>query len=638
MRLRPAGPSREVVVDPPRLPEVPRDDMRALVAAAANVRLDANSVFRSQISDKDWQREAWRHYDICGELRFAANRHAAALSQCRIYVAQVDKKGGPGEEVTEERLQSLGETVFGGPAAKAEALRTLGVDFYIGGEAYIVAEGATNPKSDVWYVVTGNQIKKSGTKYEIRRPQVHGGGKAVLEAKKDLLLRAWTPHPRDFDLADSPTRSVLPNLREIERLTQLTFSQIDSRLISAGLLLFPQGTSFPKPNGEPGTLNDLMAMVLEVAKAQLTGTGTAAGLVPIMAEVPADAAQKPEHLKFDTPIQAELKEKLEQAIRRLATGLDIAPEELLGQGDANHWGAWQIDESGIKLFIQPVMSRICDALTQGYLYPALKALGVTEPEGYTLWYDTSPLAVRPNRFEDAVSLYDKGLVDGSEVRKAGNFSDETAPKEKELAAQRAWAAIQLDPTLLQQDAYAKLVGLPVSAPPQPPGMAGPEALPPGPDAGGRDAAIADQLGLPATESGGASPAQQGLTAAGATIPGFGSLLPAAEQMVFRALEMAGGRMLDRRTRGQYADVPRHELHTRIRPTDRAHARRLLEGAFHHTPAMIAHFGHLDPNPYKLQQLLEDYCVELLVRGYAHESDYLETMLATAIGGVHDRAA
>lgn len=627
MRLRPGAPVKvaEPTPEPPRLPERTAD-MRALVAAAATVNLDEGSVFRNRITDQDWQREAWRHYDICGELRFAANRHAAALSQCRIYVAKVDDKGAPGEEVSDVKLQGLAETLFGGPAAKVEALRTIGIDFYIGGEAYVVAEGATNPKSDIWYVVTANQIKKGRSGgFEVKRPQVNGGGKAELKPKRDLLLRAWTPHPRDNDLADSPTRSVLPNLREIERLTQLTFSQIDSRLISAGLLLFPQGTSFPKPNGQPGTLNDLMSMVLEVARAQLTGTGTAAGLVPIMAEVPTDAAQKPEHLKFDTPIQAELATKLEQAIRRLALGLDMDPNELLGQGSANHWGAWQIEESGIKLFIQPVMGRVCDALTQGYLYPAMQALKIDDPEQYTLWYDTSPLTVRPNRFEDAVQLYDKGLVDGDEVRKAGNFSEETKPKDDELAIQRAWAAIQLDPALLQQEAYAKLVGLPTSEPPQPalpPGMGGGEA--PSGGSAGRDAQIQQQLGLPQTESGGASPAQGGLTASA-------GLLPAAEQLVLRALELAGGRMLDRKARGQYADVPKHELHTRIRPTDRAHASRLLAGAFHrHTPTLTAHFPGMDAN--EMAMLLERYTIELLVRGYAHEPEFLQLTLDHALGG------
>jgi hypothetical protein len=621
IRIRPGGGPAQVVDAPVNLtPQMPdrTSDMRALVAAAATIQLDQGSVIRNRISDQDWQREAWRHYDICGELRFAAGRHAAALSQCRLYVAEIDDKGAPGAEVEDDNIQGLAETMFGGPAAKVEALRTIGVDFYVGGECYVVAEGATNPRSDVWYVVTANQIKKTGSQYKVKRPQTQGGGTTELRPKRDLLLRAWTPHPRDQDLADSPARSVLPVLREIERLSQLLMSQIDSRLISAGLLLFPAGTSFPKPNGDPGTISDLMSMVLEVARAQLSGAGTAAGLVPIMAEVPQDAAQKPEHLTFDTPLQTELAAKLEQAIRRLALGLDMDPNELLGQGSANHWSGWQIEESSVKLFIQPVLGRICDALTQGYLIPALKALNVKNPEKYTLWYDVSPLSVRPNRFEDAGVLYDKGLIDGDEYRRSGNFSDDDKPDEEEIAAARAWEAIKLDPSLLQQESYAKLVGLPTSEPPTPAPLMAPDS--PG---GGqsRDQQVAQQLGLPQSDSGGASPAQQGLTASAA-------LLPAAEMAVKRALELAGGRMLTRQNRGQYADVPKHELHTRIRPTDRAHARRLVAGAFTHTGEVASYFS-LDP--FSLEQLLEDYTVELLVRGYAHERGFLQLTLETAVG-------
>lgn len=636
---------RTVVKDPPPVitsppPAVPQG-MQALVAAAAQIKLDEGSVIRAMINDQDWQREAWRHLDICGELRFASNRHAAAVSQCRIYVAELDEKGAPGEETKDERLQVLAETLFGGPAAKVEALRTIGIDFYIGGECFIVAEGATNPKSDIWYVVTANQIKRNGSQYTVKRPQTRGGGHAKLTKGKDLLIRAWTPHPRDNDLADSPTRSVLPVLREIERLTQLEFSQIDSRLISAGLLLFPAGTSFPKADGQPGDLNDLFSMVLEVARAQLTGAGTAAGIVPILAEIPADATQKPEHLTFDTPLQGELKEKLEQALKRLAIGLDIAPEELLGLGDSNHWSAWSIDETGIKLFIQPVMGRICDALTQGYLIPAMQALKIENPEKFTLWYDTSALTVRPNRFEDALQLHERNVIDDAELRKAGNFNDQSAPDKKEMSVQRAWAIVKLKPEMLQQKEYADLLGLPVAAPPPPPPgalgapgapaiAAGPAAGQAAPDAAARDGAIQQQLGLPQTPAGGAGPAQKARKALTASA----ALLPAAEQAVLRALELAGGRMLTGKGRnnhrGQYAEVPRHELHTRISVSSRDHARQLLSGAFGHVGVAASHF---EVSEAELSRLLESYCVELLVRGFAHESDYLQLTLTAAVPDV-----
>lgn len=650
MRLRrePGGPARVVGTaieraEPPRLPVVVADALPALVAAAAQIKLSNDSAGRTLVRDEDWQREAWRQLDINGELRFAANRHAAALSQVRLYVAELDDKGHPGEEAKDPKIQGLASTIFGGPAAKVEAMRSMGLQFYIGGESYIVAEGATDPKSDVWYVVTANNIRKQpGNSYKVKRPSTHGGGWYELDPAKDLLVRTWTPHPRDHDLADSPVRSALPILREIERLTQLTFSQIDSRLVSAGIMAFPRGASFPKKDGTAGNVNDLMSMVLEVAKAQLTGEGTAAGLVPIMIEIPSEAGQAPIHLTFSTPLTSELAAKVEQAIKRLAVALDIAPEEMLGLGDSNHWSAWSIDETGIKLFIQPVMIRICDALNVGYLQPALEALGVADPEKYALWFDASPLTVRPNRFEDANALYDKGLINGAEVRKAGNFSEDSEPDKQELARLRALEIVKLDPTLIQQKAWADLIGVPVSEPPPPPappgmGPDGQPALPGGASTGdpARDAAIADQLGIPQTPSGGASPAQKGLAAAaGWTAPSPTQyMLPGAEQAVLRALELAGARMLTGKgrgsRRGEYADVPRHLLHTRIRPDGYEHARRLVDGAFTYIPELVGHFSAYGFQATDVTRLLEGYVTELLVRGFAHESTMLQAYLDRA---------
>lgn len=661
MRLRrePGGPAKVAEtaierVEPPRLPVAETDSMHALVAAAAAIKLDSGSSMRTVVHDEDWQREAWRQLDLTGELRFAANRHAAALSQCRLYVAELDDKGHPGEEAKEPKVQALAGTIFGGPAAKTETLRTMGLQFYVGGESYIVAEGATDPKRDVWYVVTANKIRKSpGTGFQVKRPSEHGGGWHDLDPQKDLLVRSWTPHPRDNDLADSPVRSALPILREIERLAMLTFSQIDSRLVSAGVMAFPRGSSFPKKDGTSGNVNDLMSMMLEVAKAQLTGAGTAAGIVPIMIEIPAEAGQAPIHLTFSTPLTAELAQKVEQAIKRLAVALDIAPEELLGLGASNHWSAWSIDETGIKLFIQPVMIRICHALTIGYLRPALEALGVADPEKYTLWFDASPLTVRPNRFEDAVALQEKGIINDAEVRKAGNFSDDSAPTKQDLARLRALEIVKLDPTLIQQKPWADLIGVPVSEPPPPPappGM-GPDGQPVGPDgqpvdpAAQRDTQIQAQLGLPQTPSGGASPApaQAGRKALAAAA-GWGApsrvdyepadlLLPGAEQVVLRALELAGARLLTGQGRGSrrhtYADVPKHLLHTRVHPDDREHARRLVDGAFTHTAALCGHFAAYGFQATDVTRLLEGYVTELLVRGFAHEPHLLRATLARA---------
>ena len=631
MALRRSAPAKttEIVEYDTALPEVYAGTLQALVAAAAQVQLDEGSVIRRRISDEEWQREAWRHYDICGELRFAANRHAGALSQCRLYVAELDESGQPGKEATDQKVARLIDGIFGGPAQKAEYLRALDVQLYVGGESWIIGESAAKRKADIWYCVPSGEVKTEGVgKYKVKRPMEYGGGWHVIDPKVDLMMRVWTPHPRKYDLADSSVRSTLPVLREIERLSMLTFSQIDSRLISAGLLLLPQNVSFPKKDGTPGDISTLLDMILTVAQAQLNGAGTAAGLVPILAEIPEGTGKDIQHVKFETALTNELKDKLDHAIRRLATGLDIDPQELLGMGDSNHWSAWQIDENGIKLFIQPVMTRICDALTRGYLERALKVIGA-DPEKYTIWFDPSPLTVRPNRFEDAFQLYQEGELSGEELRNAGNFTEDDAMSKDELASWRAWQLLKLKPDLLANDEIAKLVGLPKVEPPAPPGGALPPGgdqlgLPPGYDqAQGDNAAAGAQNGraLPSQPSQQQSDGGQ-LTA---------SLLPGAEQVVLRALELAGGRMLDRHSRGKFADVDKFTLHTRIpgvgEPSvTRDRANVLLAGAFSHVPALAAHHGI---NSGELTDLLQRYCVELITRRYPHSTELLRTMLERA---------
>jgi hypothetical protein len=598
---------------------------RSMVAAAAQIKLDGASIQSLKISEQEWQKEAWRLYDLVGEFRFVANRRGHQISRIRTYVAEVDDTGAPGRESNDKDIQALGEGIFGGPAAKAEGMRTVGVQLFVAGECYIVAESATKggddgPEGDRWYVVSPTDIKKESGTLKVKKPASAGGEWYDLKASSDLLIRVWTPHPRKFDVADSPTRAVLPVLREIERLSMLVFSQIDSRLISAGLLLFKQGLSFPN-QGEgnedrPAGINGLMEAIIEAAKASLQGAGSAAALVPIAAEVPGDGAVSDavHHLRFDTPLTGEIKDKLDHAIRRLALGLDAPPETLLGLGSANHWSAWQISEDEIKTQVEPMAIRICDALTTAYLSPGLQAIGKSEDEvdGWTFWFDTAPLAVRPNRFEDALKAWEKGLITNEALLNAGAFdADDEATKKAQLEW-RAWELIKLNPQLVADPQIQKILGLPAIALPAPAGQ--PAALP----------AAEEQ---PAIEAPPEEPTSQETPAQGGE--GFAAMLPAAEQVVLRALELAGGRLLDRRNRGQFGSTPKHDMHTRVQARDRAHAGELLAGAFAHVPTLAAHHGVPAAD---LEWLLRGYCTELLVQGYPHGAPLLRETLKRASRG------
>ncbi len=56
----------------------------ALTAAAVPINLgDAASWQMFKLGDHRWQWEAWRHYDICGEMRFVVNWIGQAISRRR---------------------------------------------------------------------------------------------------------------------------------------------------------------------------------------------------------------------------------------------------------------------------------------------------------------------------------------------------------------------------------------------------------------------------------------------------------------------------------------------------------------------------------------------------------------------------
>lgn len=597
----------------------------AVVAAATQLALDGTSWKNWKFGDQKWQEESWRHYDICGELRFVANWIGNAISRCRLYVAELDDAGRPGDEVDDVDLQIIAETMFGGPTGRAEAQRALGIHLSVPGEAYIVAESVADSDEDVWYVVSTSEIKRQQDRIKVTRSNVYGGGDRELEEGKDLLIRVWTPHPRRYDYADSAVRAVLPILREIEQLTKHVFAQIDSRLAGAGLLLLPDSVDFPRGDDDPEGIAGFMKVLSRTMGTALANREDASSLVPVMATVPAEIVDKIKHLTFETPLNNAALELRQEAIRRLALSMDVPPEVLLGQGSANHWSAWQIEESAIKIHIVPVLSRIADALTDAYLKPALEAQGV-DPDEYTFWYDTGPLTQRPDRQEEASELHEKGLLSDQTMREAGNWSEDEAPKDDEVNRRFAVELIRLKPDLLSNAALVKLAGLPddvVMEPPPQPGLGGPppmEELPPPPGQ--------DERALPAPPAEGASPAQNGLTASSyrlASVVHDVALEVGADLVVRRALEVAGKRLLTRaaRVEGKCHGTPAHLLHTQLKVLDHSHAVSLLAGAFDHVDDLATRVG---VKPDDLTRSLDMYCRELLLRGAAHEPQALRLWL------------
>lgn len=614
---------------------------RAVTAATAIVDLAENSSWKSwKFGNRDWQTEAWRLYDIVPEHHFLAGRIGDAISQARLYVTEVGETGEETGEVTEERIARLAAVPLGKGAQRDDNLRLGGIDLAVGGEFYAIGEGAAvSPETAEgnWFVVTGAAVKNEGGLVKVKRPRSRDGGWLTLTDGVDIMARCWRSHPNDTDQADSFTRSAIPALREIELLTKREFAELDSRLTGAGIMFVPEGIDFPRDEQDPAGLAGFMAYIQRAAAASMRDQGTANSMVPILATIPDQLLEhldKIRPLNFWSELSGEIGQMKKDAIERLANSAEIPRETLTGMSDANHWSAWLISDEGIR-WIKGYLSLIADTLTRAFLRLALTSMGVADPERYAFAFDTSALAAKPNRLDEALQLHDRFMLKDEEVVKAGAFDPEQMPSTTERAAQILLKLIQAQPDLILDPKIQTALGLPQiesTAPAQQPAISAPGddqepvdgppnngAAPEQPDENDLSARLGERVRLALSSS----PEPH--------VPSPEAVLNAsARLMVYRALELAGGRLVTPgERRGRWRDVPRHELHARVGPITPEKAERVLLGAWNHIDMVALDLG-VDSDD--LHRLLNGYVTELLTRGMAHHDDLLFAALNIAHRG------
>jgi hypothetical protein len=547
-------------VAPPGLLPLP------LTAAAAGIELDAAAWKEWRFGDRAWQAEAWRLYDITGPLRFISNWVGKSLSRCRLHVVELDSAGNPAGEVDDPELAALASVPFGAGDQRAEALKLAGIDLFVGGECYVVgAAGAGKQGTDAWWVVTGRQISRRGDQITIKRTPRLGGGIHTFRPGVDIIERVWTPHPNDAMEPDSPVRSAIPDLRELEVLRKRLFAELDSRLAGAGLLCIPDGIDLPRGADDPAGSAGFVALLQRTMAASLRNRDTAEAVVPIVVGGAAEAIKEIRHLTFWSDLSDQLLPWSTAAVDALGIDLDIPPEVLKGLGSSNHWSAWAISDEAVKVHIAPVADTIAAAVTDAYLAPALVGLGV-DPARYAYALDTSALTVRPNRAADATTAHDRMLLSDDATRHAGAWTEADKPSDAERLRRLTQQLFLTNPdAVLASAELREIIGLPGELATPPVNDDTGDAPPPEP--------VADEQAPPQ------QPVPSQTRPEPRPVPADAALLPIARYAARRALSVAGGRLVPHRQRP--AGMPRHQLHVHATPLTRAgmDVDRLLAGAW-----------------------------------------------------------
>jgi hypothetical protein len=563
-----------------------------------------------------WQNQIFDYYETVPELRFGISWQAAAASRATLYAATVpgDRQHPPVPIQNRNHLAvALMDELASTNADQSQLINAMSVNTKLVGQLYLLGRDIDGKR--VWRVASIREVDRRTDGTYLRE----GHTWQLLDPATSTLIPIWMPSPLDHNRPDAPTKALLSTLQELVDLSAHVQATTRSRLAGAGVLLMPNGLNVAAPGTTTGinpvNADPIMAELMTAMSASLKNRRDASALVPIFLKGNPEALDKIRHLTFSTPFDEQVGELRREAVRRIATGLDIPPEILTGMGGGtdgsslNHWTAWQVEEGAIKLAVVPLLSFLCDALTERYLRPALRALGVADPERYQVWFDITQLTLRPNRGPEALEAYRLGAISDKALRKALGFGDEdeptqvtiTAPVERPARPERIAARVDRD-----APAGARGVGTDNIGP-----------------ASGRETKPVTAAAEPAdTKPGNVHVNGMNGSHAKALIagpePDLDWMRRCADIAARRALTRAGTWVLNtnpRKVRGEYRDVPNEEIHTKL-PVGEHHLDAALDGAYREISEVAP----------ELIGPVDIYVRRLLVSGVRHDSKHLADYL------------
>lgn len=497
---------------------------------ASAVRMQGKPKSTKKLETKGWQRQAWYYFDTIGEFAFAANWVGNLLSRGVLYATR-DTGNGPERVAANSPADAALDELFNGQDGRSQMLHDIGVAYTVAGECYIV--GFESKGVQDWFVTSPEDLVNKAGAWWLNDEELPTDA---------FVMRMWRPHPRKRKEATSPARAALPILAEIESLTQRINAEASSRLTGAGIMWVPNqiaAAASALTQADDGTQVGVTAAsfvrtLQETMATAISDPGDASAMVPIVITADGEFIDKVTVTKFWSEMDSNLLALREAATKRLGLALDMPPEVLTGAGEANHWSAWQIDESAIKAHAEPLLRTICAALAKGYLRPVLSdedSIPDNEVREYGIGADTSEMRLRPNRSKEAIELNDRGILSNKATMRETGFAPEDmmSPKERAEWILQKMASGSATPEMVVEAARLLGANLPTPAIESTPNEARPD---------------------PSLEEHPTRDIPEQIPAA---------LMMASEIMVFRALERGGNR-LRTKTTNKFSDVSASEVY------------------------------------------------------------------------------
>lgn len=491
-----------------------RGNPRALSAAGMRVTPDESRANLRAIAalKQPWQTLAWNYRDLIGELRFAMQYRARAISRMRFYIAEI--QDGSDDEPVAVALRrdkdpevakrvTLADDLC---AAAEEELARLPLDsgmsflgvwsenFDVAGECWLYGR-LTEDGVEHWSIKSAMEVEVSADGSNVFMIDATAPGQRrklnLTEEGGEELYRLWVPHPVNGVLSDSALRASLDTLEDIVATGREMRAASRSRFAANGVWMLPfgmhmaNGTKSDLDPADPES-NSFAADLTSAILSPISNEGEAGAMAPIILTGNREdiKAAKEGFLRFDREDSPTLINRLQASLTRMGNSLDIPPEVITGMAEVNHWTAWQIDSSTARHHIEPSARLMADSLTVTFVRAALIKRGFSHADASRLrvWFALGSLTENPNRRQDAIDAHDRGAIGNKSLRDALGFGEEDAPSQSELLAMiamkngidTAWAA-QILSWRAEEEEGGPLKGLP--APPSPSTQAAPAAVP-----------------------------------------------------------------------------------------------------------------------------------------------------------------
>lgn len=467
-----------------------------VAASATKFTLKNKKVVQKQaLKGQAWQVEAWGYFDSIPELKYSVSFMGNVMAKVRLFVGVRDPDNPEADPVPVTDPNANVSTALGARAQAelrrlkgpqgglSEICRVLNMNLEIAGECYLVGFGPRESSDETetdgtpvlvaeeWDIRSISEVEvKEGVTYVKAGP--NDANPRVLDPDNDTCIRIFQRHAQWATQADCNMRGVLDECEALVLLIGQVKAEAKSQL-SGGYMTMPTeilDSAEPEPSedandGEAG-VNPVLQTLYEGATDGIEDPSSAAAVAPTFLIGPSEFLDPKyvRHIPIGREASAVLEARIQARVERLARGLNLPVEVVLGHMSTTFSNAAQIAADQFADHFYPRDVLVCDALTVAFLQPNLIDAGANpdEVENICVWFEPGDQIKQTDLSVTANEGHTLGAISDAAWRRVNGWSDDDAPDATERLLRMLERVRTVDPGITT--GIVELLGEPIDIP------------------------------------------------------------------------------------------------------------------------------------------------------------------------------